>query len=55
MPSTSRRPRNRRAVLVRGKYKDGPHAGKQRTAEEMWSGAVFELYNILNVKDFQRL
>ena len=42
-------------IRVRGKYKDGPDAGKERTPEEMWSEAVFELYNIVNVKDFQRI
>ena len=34
-------------ILVRWKYKDGPHAGEQRTAEELWSGAVFDSDNIL--------
>ena len=42
-------------IRVRGKHKDGPDTGHQRTAEEMWSEAVFELYNILGVKDFHRL
>ncbi len=41
-------------VRVRGQYKDGPHAGKERAGEEMWEGVVYELYNILSVKDFRR-
>ena len=29
-------------VRVRGQYKDGPHAGKERAGEEMWEGVVYE-------------
>ena len=40
-------------IRVRRDCKDGPDKGKERPFEEMWSKAVFELYNITGAKEFQ--
>ena len=42
------------SILVREEHGDGPELGK-RSFEELWSNAVFELYNIAKAKDFDRL
>jgi pentatricopeptide repeat protein len=42
-------------ICVSGKYVDGPKKGKDRTFEELWCNAVFELYNITNADEFWRL
>lgn len=42
-------------VSIRGRYKDGPDRGKERSFEELWATAVFECYNIANVDEFERL
>lgn len=42
-------------IRVRAKYEDGPNQGRERSFEELWSSAVFELYNIANVKEFWTL
>ena len=41
-------------IRLRLKYSQGPDRGKLRSFEEMWSNAVYELYNITGVKDFLR-
>jgi tetratricopeptide (TPR) repeat protein len=40
-------------IRVRSKYCEGPNKGKERSFEEMWSNAIFELYNIGNTNDFR--
>ncbi len=42
-------------ICVSAKYLDGPKKGKDRTFEELWCNAVFELYNITNADEFWRL
>jgi tetratricopeptide (TPR) repeat protein len=42
-------------IQVRGENTDGSDKTKARSFEEMWSDAVFELYNIANTKQFRRL
>ena len=41
-------------IRILGKYLDGPERDKERTFEEMWCDAVFELYNVASAKDFQQ-
>ncbi len=36
-------------------YPQGPAKGQERRFEELWSDAVFELYNIAGVRDFDRI
>lgn len=43
------------AILVEGVYDSGPNKGCPRSFEELWAGAVFELYNINYAKEFVRL
>ena len=42
-------------IRIHEKYTAGPLKGKAMSFEELWSGAVFELYNITGVEDFQRI
>jgi tetratricopeptide (TPR) repeat protein len=41
--------------MVSRKCPAGPDEGKERSFEELWHNAVFELYNITNAKDFLQL
>jgi tetratricopeptide (TPR) repeat protein len=43
------------AILVMGEYTHGPKAGQPRSFEELWAGAVYELYNVSFAKEFVRL
>jgi tetratricopeptide (TPR) repeat protein len=43
------------AIRVRAKHSGGSDKGKERPFETMWLEAVFELYNITNVEEFERL
>jgi tetratricopeptide (TPR) repeat protein len=43
------------AILIEPQYADGPKQGQGRSFEELWAGAVFELHNINNAKEFVRL
>jgi Flp pilus assembly protein TadD len=43
------------AILVMGEYTHGPQAGQPRSFEELWAGAVYELYNVSFAKEFVRL
>ncbi|MGA2062657.1 MAG: tetratricopeptide repeat protein [Thermoguttaceae bacterium] len=43
------------AILIEPNYADGPKQGQGRSFEELWAGAVFELHNINNAKEFVRL
>jgi tetratricopeptide (TPR) repeat protein len=43
------------AILVQADYTHGPSAGKPRSFEELWAGAVYELYNVSNAREFTRL
>ena len=43
------------AILIEPKYTEGPKEGQERSFEELWAGAVFELHNINNAKEFVRL
>ncbi len=48
--------RGRRArIRVHAKYMDGPEEGKQRSFEELWSNAVYELHNLGFARDFIEL
>ena len=38
-------------IRVQWKYDRGPRKGEERAFEEMWSDAVFELYNVASAKD----
>ena len=40
------------AILIEPKYTEGPKEGQERSFEELWAGAVFELHNINNAKEF---
>ena len=42
------------AIMIEEKYTEGPHRGKPRSFEELWAGAVFELYNVSFARDFIR-
>lgn len=42
-------------IRVSGKHIQGPKKGKERSFEEMWRDAIFELYNINNGKKFWKL
>lgn len=43
------------AILVAAVYDSGPKEGMPRSFEELWAGAVFELHNVNNAKEFVRL
>ncbi len=43
------------AILIEPQYNEGPKQGQARSFEELWAGAVFELHNINNAKEFVRL
>ncbi len=43
------------AILIEPQYTEGPKQGQERSFEELWAGAVFELHNINNAKEFVRL
>jgi tetratricopeptide (TPR) repeat protein len=43
------------AILVEAVYSSGPKRGAERSFEELWAGAVFELHNINYAKEFVRL
>ena len=43
------------AILVEENYTEGPKAGKPRPFEELWAGAVYELYNVTYSREFVRL
>ncbi len=43
------------AIQVASKYTSGPDKGKDRSFEETWRSAVFELYNIGNDREFYQL
>ena len=43
------------AILIEPQYTEGPRQGQDRSFEELWAGAVFELHNINNAKEFVRL
>lgn len=42
------------AIMIEEKYTEGPHRGQPRSFEELWAGAVFELYNVSFARDFIR-
>jgi tetratricopeptide (TPR) repeat protein len=42
-------------IRLANNYIDGSEKGKERSFEELWHDAVFELYNIANAEDFWRL
>jgi tetratricopeptide (TPR) repeat protein len=42
-------------ILIEPNYTSGPKQGQPRSFEELWAGAVFELHNINNAKQFVRL
>ncbi len=50
-------PDNERAgrIRIRKTYIDEPMRGKKQEFERLWEDAVFELYNITNADDFNRL
>lgn len=43
------------AILVAAVYDSGPKQGEPRKFEELWAGAVFELHNVNNAREFVRL
>ncbi len=43
------------AIRIEPEYTEGPKQGQARSFEELWAGAVFELHNINNAKEFVRL
>jgi tetratricopeptide (TPR) repeat protein len=43
------------AILVQAEYTHGPSAGKPRSFEELWAGAVYELNNVSHAREFVRL
>lgn len=47
--------RENAAILVAAVYDSGPKEDQPRTFEELWAGAVFELHNVNNAKEFVRL
>ena len=48
--------RGRRArIRVHPKYMDGPEEGKERSFEELWSNAVYELHNLGFARNFIEL
>jgi tetratricopeptide (TPR) repeat protein len=44
-----------RYICVRRTYKSGPHVGEDLSLEEVWGDAIFELYNNVSAKDFDRV
>ncbi len=42
-------------IQMHEKFTQGPLKGKNVPFEELWRGAVFELYNITGAKDFKRI
>ena len=51
-PPTANKPGR---IRLRKTYSDGANKGKELTCEDMWNHAVFELYNVENAEEFQRL
>lgn len=45
---------NNAAIMIEEQYTEGPHRGQPRSFEEIWAGAVFELYNVSFARDFIR-
>jgi tetratricopeptide (TPR) repeat protein len=43
------------SIQIEPQYTDGPKQGQARSFEELWAGAIFELHNINNAKEFVRL
>jgi tetratricopeptide (TPR) repeat protein len=43
------------AILVEENYSSGPKEGNPRAFEELWAGAVYELYNVTYSREFVRL
>jgi len=43
------------AILLERNYTEGPKRGKPRPFEELWAGAVYELHNVANARQFVRL
>jgi tetratricopeptide (TPR) repeat protein len=43
------------SIRVRNAYDEGPRQGKQRSFEELWQNAVFELYNVNNADSHRRV
>lgn len=43
------------AILIEGRYHAGQNRGKQRSFEELWAGAVYELHNVAFAREFVRL
>ncbi len=43
------------AILVAKNYTEGPKVGRPRPFEELWAGAVYELYNVTYSREFARL
>lgn len=48
-------PREPYAIRLLGRYRDGARAGEECSLDELWSGAVYELYNICNARQFAEL
>jgi tetratricopeptide (TPR) repeat protein len=42
-------------ILVQANYDEGPQQGQPRSFEELWSGAIFELHNVVYADEFIRL
>jgi tetratricopeptide (TPR) repeat protein len=45
----------RAAILVEANYSGGPQAGKPRSFEELWAGAIYELHNVDYAREFKQL
>lgn len=43
------------AILVHADYTAGPNEGKPRSFEELWAGAIYELYNVIYSREYVRL
>ncbi|MEN6452342.1 MAG: tetratricopeptide repeat protein [Thermoguttaceae bacterium] len=43
------------AILVEENYTSGPNEGKPRSFEELWAGAIYELYNVSYSREYVRL
>jgi tetratricopeptide (TPR) repeat protein len=43
------------AILVAAEYDEGPKEGQPRSFEELWAGAVYELYNVFYSRRFIEL
>ena len=42
-------------IRLRKTYRSGADKGKDRSFDSLWSSAVFELYNVANARDFNRI